>query len=90
MAGRGTRATYDDFNQVRTYVLNVLGVGSGTKGYGQALASNAATAGDVISVAQWVNLRTDLSKARVHQTNTSVVDGLASTGGNAGSPWVLR
>lgn len=87
MAGRGTRATFDDFNQVRTYVLNVLGIGSGTKGYGQALASNAATAGDVISVAQWVNLRTDLSKSRVHQTNTLVVDGLASTGGNAGSPW---
>lgn len=32
-------------------------------------------------------LRSDLSKARVHQTNTAVADGLASIAGNRGTPW---
>lgn len=87
MAGRGTRATATDFNNIQTAVASVLGTGSGTSGYGQFVTSSPVGAGATITVAQWTALRNDLSKARVHQTNTAVVDGLASVAANRGSPW---
>lgn len=87
MAGRGTRATATDFNNIQTIVASVLGVGSGTSGYGQAVASAPVSAGAAITVTQWTNLRNDLSKCRVHQTNTAIINGLASIAANRGSPW---
>lgn len=87
MAGRGTRATATDYNNIQTVIASVLGVGSGTSGYGQAVSSSPVSAGSAITVAQWTNLRNDLSKARVHQTNSAVIDGLASITANRGSPW---
>lgn len=87
MAGRGTRATATDFNNIQTIVASVLGVGSGVSGYGQTVTSSPVSAGAAITVTQWTNLRNDLSKARVHQTNTAIIDGLASVGSNRGSPW---
>jgi hypothetical protein len=80
MAGRGTRATAVDFNNIRSIVNSVYGTGSGASGYGQVLTSTAAFPGGLISSSLWNNLRTDMSRARVHQTNTSVVDGTANDG----------
>lgn len=80
MAGRGTRATATDFNNIRTVVANVQGVGSGDAGYGQTLLSTPGAAGSVISSTAWNNLRTDMARARVHQTNTPVEDGTAING----------
>ncbi len=87
MAGRGTRATAADYNAVQTTISNVLGIGSGTSGYGQFVASSPVSAGATITVAQWTNIRADLAKARQHQTNVAVVDGLASIAANRGSPF---
>lgn len=80
MAGSGTRATATDFNNIQASIATIMGVGSGTTGYGQPILSAQVSAGAVISSTQWNNLRTDLSKARVHQTNLPVVDGTASNG----------
>jgi hypothetical protein len=80
MAGRGTRATAVDFNNIRATVNNVLGVGAGQTGYGQTLLSTAAQPGAVIASTLWNNIRTDMSKARVHQTNVAVADGTANDG----------
>jgi hypothetical protein len=80
MAGRGTQATAVDFNNIRTIVDNVYGIGSGQSGYGQTLLSTSAVAGGVISSTLWNNLRTDMAKARVHQTNIPVDDGTANNG----------
>lgn len=87
MAGRGTRATATDFNNIQSTVSSVMGVGSGQTGYGQAVASSQVTAGSVISTTQWTNIRSDMSKARQHQTNVAVVDGAASIAANRGSPY---
>lgn len=87
MAGRGTRATSADFNNIQTIAASILGVGSGTQGYGQAVSSSPVSAGAAITVAQWTNLRNDLSKCRVHQTNSAIINGLASVSANRGSPW---
>jgi hypothetical protein len=76
-----------DYNSIQTVIAGVLGVGTGNSGYGQALSSSAVASNAIISKAQMAALRTDLSKARVHQTNTAVADGLASIAGNRGTPW---
>lgn len=87
MAGRGTRATATDYNNIQTAIATILGTGSGQNGYGQAVASSQVSAGSVISTTQWANLRSDLSRARVHQTNVAVGSGSASIAANRGSPY---
>jgi hypothetical protein len=76
-----------DYNSIQTVIAGVLGTSTGNAGYGQALSSSAVASNAIISKAQMAALRTDLSKARVHQTNVAVVDGLASTLANRGTPW---
>lgn len=83
MAGVGTRATAADFNAIQSVISNVMGIGSGTQGYGQTIASTTTSANATITEVQWDNLRSDLTKARVHQTNTAV----ATTSTTSGSPW---
>jgi hypothetical protein len=83
----GSRATTADYNNVQTSISNILGVGTGTSGYGQTLASAQVSPGAVITAAQWNNLRSDLARARMHQTGNAVTDGLASNSANRGSPY---
>lgn len=83
MAGIGTRATAADFNAIQAVVSSVMGLGSGTTGYGQGISSAPVSANAIISEAQWDNLRSDLSKARVHQTGVAV----ATNSTASGSPW---
>jgi hypothetical protein len=82
-----TQATAAAYNAIQTSIATVMGVGSNDTGYGQSLASAQVSPGQIISVSQWTNLRNDLSKARVHQSNVAVSDGLASISANRGSPW---
>ncbi len=83
MAGVGTRATAADFNAIQSVVSSVMGLGSGTQGYGQGISSAPVSANAIISEAQWDNLRSDLTKARVHQTGNAV----STTSTASGSPW---
>jgi len=83
----GGRATTADYNNIQTTINSVLGVGSGTTGYGQTLLSSQVSPGAVISATQWNNLRSDLAKARMHQTGVAITDGLASNAANRGSPF---
>ena len=83
----GSRATTADYNNVQTAISSILGVGSGTSGYGQTLLSSQVVPGAVITATQWNNLRSDLSRARMHQTGNAVTDGLASNSANRGSPY---
>ena len=55
-----------DYNNIRDKVVNVMGTGAA--GYGQALVSTTATSANVISATLWNGLRTDMLKARQHQT----------------------
>ena len=87
MAGVNTIIPPLDYNSIQSVISTVLGVGSGNAGYGQALSSAQVSAGAIVTVAQMVALRNDLSKARVHQTNTAISDGVASTPANIGSPY---
>jgi len=66
MAGVGTLITAADYNSIQSAIDLVMGTSA--SGYGQTLASSQVTQASVVSVTQWNNLRTDILKARQHQT----------------------
>jgi hypothetical protein len=65
---QGNTILLSDYNNIQTKIANILGTGAGQSGYGQALASAQVASNSVIDDAHWDNLRTDLLKARQHQT----------------------
>lgn len=64
-----TAATY---NTLQSRVAQVLGTGDvgSDNGYGQSLSSSQVSATTVITATQLDNLRTDINKAKVHQTGS--------------------
>ncbi len=79
-AGVGQLIQNTDYNSIRATVDSVMG--KNTNGYGQTLASSDASVGGLISATSWLNLRTDLVKARQHQIGSAVGTGAASDGRN--------
>lgn len=79
-AGVGQLIQATDYNSIRAIVNSVMG--TGTSGYGQTLASSDVTVGNVITALQWLNLRTDMVKARQHQTGSAVGTSTATDGRN--------
>lgn len=82
------------FNQIQQRAASVLGGGGyppgvtqipanadSRYGYGQSVASTTVLAGSVIRATSWINLRTDLAKARTHQI------GSVGTGTGQGPAW---
>ncbi len=61
--------TANDYNNLRDSVNLVMGTGA--SGYGQALVSSPVNAGQIFTLAMWNNLRTDMIKARQHQTGVN-------------------
>ena len=80
---KGDRITSLAFNNIQTGVANILGVGSGTFGYGQTVSSSTVSPNTVITFSQWTNLRNDMAKCYGHQTNASVVDTVPISGNTA-------
>lgn len=69
-----TDAIYGDFNSIQALVAKVLGAptdGDPRYGYNQLLSSAPVAVGDRVTLSQWVNLRSDMIKARGHQTGSS-------------------
>lgn len=56
-----------DFNAIRSKVIEIIGPGSGQKGYGQPIASSSVFAGNNITAAQWDGLKLDLINIKLHQ-----------------------
>ena len=75
MAGQGTKILASDYNVVQSAIATVLGTGSGTLGYGQAVSSSQIVGNPTITASQWSNLRSDLLKAYAHITNYPTVPG---------------
>ena len=61
--------TAGTYNNLRDRLNLVLGLGS--TGYGQNLSSSTVLSGETFTLAMWNNLRTDMLKARQHQTGLS-------------------
>jgi hypothetical protein len=79
-AGVGQLIQNTDYNSIRTVVNNVMG--KNNAGYGQALLSSDVTQGTIISALQWLNLRTDMVKARQHQVGSAVGTSSSTDGRN--------
>lgn len=73
---QGNTILLSDYNNIQTKIATVLGTGSGQSGYGQTVSSSQLSAKSVIDDAHWDNLRTDLLKARQHQTGADESTGL--------------
>lgn len=73
MAGQNTLIVYTDYNNIQTAIAAILGTGTGDKGYGQTVSSSQVSQYAKISVTEWNNLRTDILKARQHQTSAVLV-----------------
>jgi len=82
-AGVGQKIEATDYNSIQNKIAGILGTGSGTSGYGQAVSSSAVVSGDKINLSGWLNLRADLRAAREHQLGTGTVStGTATDGAN--------
>lgn len=65
---------YGDFNSIQGLVAKVLGAPTSDDpryGYNQILTSAPVAFGNKVSLSQWANLRTDMIKARGHQTGSA-------------------
>lgn len=82
MPGVGQKILASDYNAIQTLAQNVLGVGSGQYGFGQAVASTQVRSGDPFRLLDWVNLRTDLLKIGAHQTGSATEGTLLVIPGN--------
>lgn len=79
-AGVGQLIQSTDFNSIRAVVDTVMG--TGTSGYGQTLSSADVAVGNQITALQWLNLRSDMVKARQHQIGSAVGSSTATDGRN--------
>lgn len=72
----GDEITAAQYNGLQSRVATILGTGSGSDGYGQALASSQVTANvSVVQASDFDNLRTDINKANNHQSGTNALIG---------------
>jgi hypothetical protein len=69
----GSQVAAVDYNTIRNKVVDVIGTGSGSFGYGQSIASSSISSGNVITRQQWENLRIDIYNAKLHQDGSPPV-----------------
>ena len=69
-----------DYNTIRSRIVEVMGTGLGTYGYGQTVVSSTVSAGNTITAAQWTILRFDVINALIHQDGTTPSAVLINTG----------
>jgi hypothetical protein len=79
--GAGNTILAADYNAIQSTVANILGTGSGDRGYGQAVASSQVAAGATITASHMQNLKTDLDKISYHQANAASSAPSVSSGG---------
>lgn len=63
----GSEINSSDYNLLRSKVVQILGTGSGTSGYGQSIQSSDVVAGNLITAEQWSLLRADIVNIKLHQ-----------------------
>lgn len=69
-----------DYNTIRAKIIEVMGTGLGTYGYGQSIVSNSVSSGNTITAAQWTGLRFDIINAIIHQTGSLPLAVIVNTG----------
>jgi len=62
-----TQISSSDYNNIRAKIVDILGPGTGSKGYGQTVLGATVSQGEQISKVQWDDLRNMLRSIRIHQ-----------------------
>lgn len=81
-AGVGQIIDDSDYAIIKAKVDLIFGVSSGQSGYGQNISSPTLVANTTATAAQWLALRTDMVKAKQHQTGVAVGTSDALDGNN--------
>ena len=63
------------YNNLQSRINVIMGTGSGNSGYGQTLVSSQVAVGSNVDLVRVLNLRTDMIKARQHQTANNEAPG---------------
>jgi hypothetical protein len=69
-ASENNLISVSDYNAIRNIAASIMGVGSGSRGYGQLVYSRAKSQNQLVSQTDWDNLRLDLLNARLHQSGS--------------------
>ena len=77
MAGSGTTALATDVSTPANTGINVMGVGSVSRGYGQTTFGSTKAVGDTITANDFNNIRYDLLNASAHQNGSAAALTLA-------------
>lgn len=67
MATQGALIRAIDYNTIQTGVSNILGNGSASFGYGQAVTSSQVAIGNTVQAQDWARLKIDILKIATHQ-----------------------
>ena len=67
----GSLVLASDYNNIQTTVANIVGTGSGDKGYGQSVTSSQKTTSDTIDATDINQLYTDIQLAHTHQQGSA-------------------
>ena len=67
----GDLITAARYNNIQSRITVIMSTGSGNSGYGQSLNSGQVAQGSNVDLARVLNLRTDMIKARQHQTGNN-------------------
>lgn len=70
MSGVGNLVRRVDYNSVRTKIVNIIGTGSATRGWGIPVVSSPVNEGAPITVNEYTNLATDINNAHRHIIGT--------------------
>jgi hypothetical protein len=71
MAGSGTTALASDVNTPYSTGVNIMGVGSVSRGYGQTTFGSGVTTSTIITPNEYNNIRYDLLNASAHQNGSA-------------------
>lgn len=70
MATQGALIRAIDYNTIQADIANILGSGSASFGYGQAVTSSQVALGKIIEAQDWAKLKIDILKISSHQGNS--------------------
>ena len=66
----GDLISASDYNNIRTKIITVLGIGATNQGYGQRIQSSAVATSNTVTKSQWDILMFDIYNSLFHQTGT--------------------
>lgn len=77
-----------DYNTIRNKINNVLGIGSGTSGYGATVASTTVDQYENITLDQWQTLRSEINQCYKHVSGSNSPLGIINSTTKITAPFV--